>query len=123
MVVLFRLLYRCAALLAIAAGGLVIASFLIHDRPPQTPDMLGVHLVVGAVFPGVGALLFGIQRHVGRLTALAHGADGETMRELAGHLNRLLAYLVAGGVFLCAVLGAMTVAILGRIDQGFAVLG
>jgi len=35
----------------------------------------------------------------------------------------LLAYLLAGGACLCAVLGIMTYAILARIDQGFAVFG
>jgi mannitol-specific phosphotransferase system IIBC component len=123
MVVVFRLVYLCAALLAIASGGLVIASLFIQDRGPQTTEMLGIHLAVGAVFLGVGALLLGIQRHLARIAALAHGADGDRMRELAAHLSRLLAYLLAGGTFLCAVLGAMTYGILERIGQGFAVFG
>jgi hypothetical protein len=42
---------------------------------------------------------------------------------LAAHLSRLLAHLLAGGAFLCAVLGAMTYGILARIDQGVAVFG
>jgi hypothetical protein len=48
---------------------------------------------------------------------------GETARELATHVSRLLVYLLAGGALLCAVLGLMTYAILARIDQGFAVFG
>jgi len=40
-----------------------------------------------------------------------------------GHLNRLLAYLLVGGAFLCAVLGIMAYGILTRIDQGLAVFG
>jgi hypothetical protein len=51
------------------------------------------------------------------------GHDGETARELVTHVNRLLAYLIAGGAFLCTVLGSITYAILERIDQGFAVFG
>jgi hypothetical protein len=123
MVVVFRLLYLCAALLASAAGALVIASRFIADRAPQGTEFLGVHLAVGAVFLGVGALLFGIQRHVAGIAALARGQDGEPARELATHVHRLVVYLVAGGAFLCAVLGLMTYAIVERIGQGFAVFG
>ena len=123
MVVTFRLVYLCAALLASAAGALVIASRFIADRAPQGTEILGIHLAVGAVFLGVGVLLLGIQRHVAGIAALARGRDGEPARELATRVSRLLAYLLAGGAFLCAVLGVMTYAILARIDQGFAVFG
>jgi len=122
-VIAFRLLYLCAALLSSAAGALVIASRFIADRAPQSSEFLGIHLIVGAVFLGVGVLLFGVQRRVAGIAALTHGHDGEPARELATHVSRLLAYLVAGGALLCAVLGLMTYAILARIDQGFAVFG
>jgi hypothetical protein len=103
---------------------LVIASFFMPDRAPQGTEFLGIHLAVGAVFLGVGVLLLGIQRHVAGIAALAaHGHAAETEQELAAHINRLLAYLFAGGAFLCAVLGAMTYGILERIDQGFSVFG
>jgi hypothetical protein len=121
MVVVFRLLYLCAALLSSAAGALVIASLFIPDRAPQSTASLGIHIAVAAAFLGVGVLLFGIQRHVAGIAALAYGHDGESAQELAARLNRLLAYLLAGGAFLCAVLGVMTYAILARIDQRFAV--
>jgi hypothetical protein len=52
MVVAFRLVYLGAALLAGAAGALVIASRFIADRAPQGTDFLGIHLAVGAVFLG-----------------------------------------------------------------------
>jgi hypothetical protein len=124
MVVVFRLVYLCAALLSSAAGALVIASFFIPDRAPRSVEFLSIHLAVGAIFLGVGVLLFGIQRHVAGIAALAaYGHDAETAQVLAVHLNRLVAYLLAGGAFLCAVLGAMTYGILERIDQGFAVFG
>jgi hypothetical protein len=123
MVVVFRLVYLCAALLASAAGALVIASFFIADRAPQSTEFLGIHLIVGAVFLGVGVLLLGIQRHVAGIAALAYGHDGETARDLATHVSRLLVHLLAGGAFLCAVLGLTTYAILARIDEGFAVFG
>ena len=123
MVVLFRLVYLCAALLSTAAGVLVIASCFIPDRAPQSTEFLGIHLAVGAVFLGVGVLLFGIRRHVAGITALARGQAGERAQDLAAHLNRLLAYLLVGGALLCAVLGIMTYGILTRIDQGFAVFG
>jgi len=123
MVVVFRLLYLCAALLSIAAGALVIASLFIPERAPQSSEMLGVHLAVSAVFLGVGGVLLGIQRHVAGISALACGDDGEQKRELATHVHRLLVFLLVGGAVLCAVLGVMTYAILARIDQGFAVFG
>jgi hypothetical protein len=124
MVVVFRLVYLCAVLLSSAAGVLVIASFFIPDRAPQSTEFLGIHLAVGAVFLGVGILLSGIRRHVAGIAALAaHGHAAETAQELAAHLSRLLAYLLAGGAFLCAVLGLVTYGILARIDEGFAVFG
>jgi hypothetical protein len=123
MVGVFRLVYFCAALLAIAAGALVMLSLFIQDRAPQSSAMLGVHLTVGAVFLGVAVLLLGIQRHVTGVAALAYGQDGERAQDLVSHLNRLLAYLLVGGAFLCAVLGIMTYGILTRIDEGFAVFG
>jgi hypothetical protein len=122
-VVVFRLLYFCAGLFAISAGALVIASLSIQDRAPQSTEMLGVHLAVGATFLGVGALLLGIQRHVAGIAAVAYGKVGESARELTTHVKRLLAYLLAGGALLCGVLGLMTYVILARIDQGFAVFG
>ena len=94
MVVVFRLVYLCAALLSSAAGVLVIISLFIQDRAPQSSEMLGVHLAVSAVFLGVGVLLLGIQRHVAGIAALAYGRDGETALKLAAYLNRLLAYLL-----------------------------
>jgi len=123
MVVVFRLVYLCAALLASAAGALVILSLFIQDRAPQSTVMLGIHLTVGAIFLGVAVLLLGIQRHVAGVAALGYGHDGERAPDLVGHLNRLLAYLLVGGAFLCAVLGIMTYGILTRIDEGFAVFG
>ena len=124
MVVVFRLVYLCAALLSSAAGVLVIASFFIPERAPRSTEFLGIHLAVGAVFLGVGILLFGIQRHLVGIAALgAHGHAAETAQELAAHLGQLLVYLLAGGAFLCALLGAMAYGILERIDQGFAVFG
>jgi hypothetical protein len=123
MLLLFRLLYLCAALLAIVAGALVIASLFIQDRAPQSTHMLAIHLAVGAAYLGVGGLLLGVQRQVAGIAVLAHGDDGETAQALVAHINRLLAYLLAGGAFLCVVLGLMAYAILSRIDQGFAVFG
>ncbi len=113
MVIVFRLVYLGAALLAGAAGALVIASRFIADRAPQGTEFLGIHLAVGAV----------LQRHVAGIAALARGRDGEPARELATRVSRLLAYLVAGGALLCVVLGAMTYGIVERIGQGFAVFG
>jgi hypothetical protein len=121
MILLFRTLYVCAALLSFAAGALIIASLFIPDRAPQSAQFLIISLVISAIFLGGGVLLLGIQGQVARIAAIARNLEAETARSLGRHVKRLLAYLLPGGVFLCAVLGIMTYAILARIDQGFAV--
>lgn len=51
------------------------------------------------------------------------GPAGEAAGELATHVDRLLAYLLAGGAFLCVALCLTTHAILERIGQGSAAFG
>jgi hypothetical protein len=123
MVIVFRLVYACAAILSMAAGTLVTASVFIADRASQSPQFLAVSLVVSAVFLSVGLLLFGIQRHVAALAAAVRGRDGESARKLAIYVDRLVAYLLAVGALACVALGSLTCAILARIGQGFAVFG
>ncbi len=123
MIAVLKWIYVGAALLATAAGLLVTASLFIANRAPHSSKFLGISLVVSAVFVGVGLVLFGIQRHVAAFAAAAGGQGGEPARELATHLRRLVAYLLAGGAFVGMVLALLAYAILARIDQGFAVLG
>jgi uncharacterized membrane protein HdeD (DUF308 family) len=123
MVAIFRLVYVCASCLSIAAGVLVTASFFIARHAPQSTRVLVISLVVSAVFVGAGLVLFGIQRHIAAIVAAVRRHDGQSARELATHVNRLVAYLLAGGAFVCLVLGSLTYGILQRIDQGFAVFG
>lgn len=119
----FRLVYAAAAVLATAAAALVTASLFIADRAPQSTTFLGISLVVSGAFLSVGVVLFGIQRHGVAAAAAVRGRGGESAAQAAMHLRRLGAYLVVGGVLVCAVLGILTYAILARIDQGFAVFG
>ncbi len=123
MVVVLRLIYVGSALLSMAASALVTASLFIAERAPHSSKFLGISLVVSAVFAGVGLVLFGTQRHVAAIAAAARGQGGEPARELATHLRRLVACLLAGGAFVCMVLALLAYAILARIDQGFAVFG
>jgi hypothetical protein len=123
MVTVFRLVYACAAILSMAAGTLVTASIFIADRAPRSTRFLGISLVVSAVFVGAGLVLLGIRRHVAPIAAALRGHDGDSQRESAVHLGRLVAYLLAGGALICALLAILTYAILARIDQGFAVFG
>lgn len=123
MVAVFRLVYACAALLSMAEGALVVASFFIADRGPHGSGILGVHLAVGAVFLGLGVLLLGIRRHVAGIAAIGRGRADEAAGELAIHVHRLLVHLLAGGAFLGLVLCLTTYAILERIGQGSAVFG
>ena len=123
MVVVFRFVYACAAFLSIAAGVLVTASFFIATHAPQSTRFLIISLVVSAVFLGAGLVLFGIQRHVAAILAAHRGHDGDSLRDLSMHINRLVAYLLAGGAFVCALLGSLTYALVERIGQGSAVFG
>jgi hypothetical protein len=122
MPLLFRLVYACAAFLSIAVAVLIVASLFIADRTPRGMEFLGVSLIVGAVFVGIGVLLVGIRQHVTAIATLETGHDATASR-LAIHVRRLLMHLIAGGALLCAVLGLLTYGILERIGQGFAVFG
>ena len=123
MILVFRLIYVCAALCAMAAALLVTSSLFIADRVPQNTNSLGISLVVSAVFVGMGIVLVGVQRHAAAVTAALRDPGGASAGQAPTHLRRLVAYLVAGGVPVCAALVILTYAILARIDQGFAVFG
>jgi hypothetical protein len=119
----FRLVYASAAFLSIMAGALVTTSLFIADRAPQSTKFLGISLVVSAVLVGVGLLLFGIQRRVAAVATAVRGDDAGAPQDLPMHVDRLVVYLLAGGVLVCAILAVLTYAILARLDQGFAVFG
>ena len=119
----FRVVYACASFLSIAAAALVTASFFTARHAPQSTRFLVISLVVSAVFLGAGLVLFGIQRHVAAIVAAQRGNDGDSLPESSMHIGRLVAYLLAGGAFVCALLGSLTFAILERIGQGSAVFG
>lgn len=123
MVVVLRLVFGCAAGFAFVAGPLVFANFFVPGRAPQTAQFIVITLAVGAVFLGVGWLLFGIQRRALRTAAMVSGRPGQASIELAAQVHRLLALLLTGGILVVVVLGAVAYAILARIDQGFAVFG
>lgn len=119
---MLRTVYAAAACLSMAAAALVVASRFIADRAPQSTEFLGISLVVGFIFMGIGVLLLGIGRHV---TAVARLSRDRRFADhhLATHVNRLMALLLAAGAIVTGVLALLTYAILARIDQGFAVFG
>ncbi|TCO71563.1 hypothetical protein [Rhodovulum euryhalinum] len=123
MVVLFRAVYLVAMAFSLSAGALVTASLFIADHAPQSGTFLGISLAVTAIFLTLGVLLFGIQRHVAAIAVVARRSDDPTAQNLRPDVARLVAYLLAGGVLLAAMLGVVTYAILARIDQGFAAFG
>jgi len=123
MLVIFRIVFLCAAFFSIAACALITASLFIPDRAPQSFQFFVVSLVVSLVFLGVGVVLLGLQKHLSAIAVIAGSEDSESARELAGHVNGLLAYLLPGGILLCVTLGITAYAILARIEQGFAVFG
>jgi hypothetical protein len=122
-VVVLGLIYVGSALLSMAAAALVTASLFIANRAPQSIKILGISLVVSAVFFVAGLVLFGIQRHVAAAVAALYGQGAESAARAAAHLRRLVAYLLAAGVFVGVVLALLNYAILERIGQGFAVFG
>lgn len=123
MVVLFRAVYMVAMALSLSAGALVTASLFIADRAPQSGTFLGISLVVTGIFLTLGVLLFGIQRHVAAIAAVARRRDDDTATAVKPDVTRLVAWLLLGGGMLVAMLAVLTYAILARIDQGFAVFG
>jgi hypothetical protein len=122
-VLVFRLVFACAALLSIATGALVTASFFMARYASPSNGFLVISLVVTAVFLGAGLVLFGIQRHVAAIATAHRGHKGDPPRDLSPHINRLVAYLLAGGAFVCVLLGSLAYAILERVGQGMAVFG
>jgi Na+/melibiose symporter-like transporter len=122
MILPFRYVFACAAFLAIAVAALIVASLFIADRAPRSMEFLGISLVVGAVFVCLGVLLVGIRRHVAAIATRARGLS-EVDAQLTIHSQRLLAYLLAGGAFLCIALGLLLYGIIERIGQGSAVFG
>jgi hypothetical protein len=115
--------YAVAAFLSIAVGVLVTASFFIARYALGSDRVLAISLVVSLVFVGAGLLLFGIQKQVAAIVAVYRGHEGESLRSLTMHVNRLVLHLLVGGAFACALLGSLTYAILERIGQGVAVFG
>lgn len=122
MILVFQLVYACAAFFSIAAAALIIASLFIADRAPQSLRFLGISLVISAVFLGIAVIIAGIQRHVVAIAMLVDDRDTPGANPKT-HVSWLLVYLVAGGAFLCATVGLMGYGILARIDAGFAVFG
>jgi hypothetical protein len=123
MVVVLRFVYALGAVLSTAAAALVTASLFIAERAPQSTKILGISLVVSGVFVGVGVVLFGIQRHVAAAAEALRDPGAGSAARAAAQLRRLVAYLLAGGAFVCMVLALLNYAILERIGQGFAVFG
>lgn len=123
MLLVFRFLFLLAATLCVAAAILITASLFTADRAPQSAEFLGVSAGFSGAFLGLGWLVFGIQRQVAAISAIAaqNRANGPT--DLGGHLGVLVIYLGCGGAAFCLLLALIVYAIMARIDQGFAVFG
>lgn len=118
MLIVFRLVYLGASLLALAAGLLVLGSMAIPGRAPQTPTFVTITAAVGGVYLLLAVLAWGIRRHLAPI--VVHATEQAALR---GNVAWLLGYLTFGGVLLCLILAAMVYGIAGRIDQGFAIFG
>jgi uncharacterized membrane protein HdeD (DUF308 family) len=73
-----------------------LASLFTASRALRSAKLHGISLVASAVLVGVGLVLFGIQRHVAAIAAAARSRDGNSLRDLSMHIDRLVAYLLAG---------------------------
>jgi hypothetical protein len=119
----FGLLFTAAAALAWAAGVRVTASLFIADRSPQSAAFLGVSPGVSAGSLALGLLLVGVVLQVVAIARMAAAAENAIAAKLAIRVRRLLMLLVSAALGLCGLLVIVTLAILARVDQGFAVFG
>lgn len=119
----FRALYGLSAISALAAATLIITSFFIADRAPQSTESFVLHSVVAVFFAGIGFLLFGVSRNVVAIGKLDHSSDHGHAGGLRRAFARLLNFLIAGGVLMAIVMLFLTYAFLARINQNFAVFG
>lgn len=119
----FRGLYVLAAALALFAAALIVSSFFIADRVPQSTSSFILHALIGSFFGATGILLLGVERHSAQIGKLVRTLDQKRAQELQTIFARLLVYLSLGGLMLAAILLILTYAIVARIDQGFAVFG
>lgn len=122
-IVLFRLVYVCAALLAHAVGVLVTASVFLVRHASQSPTVLGISLVVSVVFIGAGLVFFGVQRHAARIVAVHRSREGSEPGNLSKHADHLVIYLLAAGVLACVWLAGALYGVVERLGQGSAVFG
>ncbi len=117
----FALVVTATVALALAAGGLVTASYFITMHQPQ--GFLGLHLVVGGMFVLLGLLVGGIGVQVFCLAMIVATLKTSRAGELGARVFRLLVLLSVAMLCLCVTLAAATFGILDRIGQGVAVFG
>jgi hypothetical protein len=123
MLSIFRFVYAMSAALALLDAALIVGSFFIAGRAPQTTSSFVIHTVIACLFAVSGLLLLGVGRHAGRIGRMVRRPEGEHTAGLEESVARLLVNLGLGGMMLLGVLLIMTYAILARINQDFAVFG
>lgn len=117
----FALVVTATVALALAAGGLVTASYFIAMH--QLQGFLSLHLVVGGVFVLLGLLVGAIGVQVYCLAMIVVTLKTSQAGALGARVFRLLVLLGVAVLGLCVTLAAATFGILERIGQGAAVFG
>ncbi|MGM0583916.1 MAG: hypothetical protein ACQEUZ_04640 [Pseudomonadota bacterium] len=117
----FRAVCMAASLLCLLNGALVLASLLLADAAHISRMAVVASAVVAGLFAAAGVLSALVRR---RLTdAVDAVARHPAMSEAAAGLRRLLGTMILAGLASDAALLMMTLAIVGRMRQGFAVFG
>lgn len=123
------MLFLLRAVLVVLAGlaaldaVLISASPFITDSVPVSRQPLTVSLAVSAMLLGLGWLALGLQRRIGQVAhagSLQLGTAGLTFERAFGSLVR---HLLVASVASLLVLVMLTIAILDRVNQNFAVFG
>ena len=117
----FRFTYRAVAVLCFLDASLVMASLPLAHRARISEQAVIVSAIVAIAFVLVGLLVFRIAGQVSTLCLLRPPETG--LPTLAAQLRGLLTSLVWAGLMFGAILGLVTLGLLSRIGEGFAVFG
>lgn len=117
--------FRVTCFVAAAFSGLnaclVLASLGLADRAPVSEQAVIVSIIVAIAFFSAGWLVLRISSQVSNLCLQVPPEFSRSV--LATHLRGLLISLLTAVLVFAVITGLMTVGIVSRIGEGFAVFG
>lgn len=117
----FRLTCYVAAAFSGLNACLVLASLWLADRAPVSEQAVIVSVIVAIAFFSAGWLVLRISSQFANLCLRVPPEFPRS--DLEAPLRGLLISLLTAGLVFAAITGLMTVAIVSRIGEGFAVFG